>query len=382
MVLMNKKKLLICIDWFDPAYKAGGPVRSIVNLAGHLSTLFDIYIYTSNRDLRETKALENIIPDQWCKHATGANVFYASPANTGKKFVKKMLTDLTPASVYLNSVFSKNFTIDVIRAYRQIRSTAKLVLAPRGMLKPSALATKSVKKKLFLSLAKITGIHKSIHFHVTNGEEAREVKNIFGNCDTIVADNFPAAILSVPVYLEKIPGTIKLILIGRVHPIKNIDFLLSLLKDISGSVQLDIIGVLEDTVYWQQCQSVINELPAGIKVCLLGDMPHHLLTSILTAHHLFVLPTKGENFGHAIAESLSAGRPVLISDQTPWKDINFYKAGWDCSLLSREIFRTALSEAVLWNQQAFENYCQGALSYMRKHQVNNYLIQEYQQLFN
>jgi glycosyltransferase involved in cell wall biosynthesis len=36
-------------------------------------------------------------------------------------------------------------------------------------------------------------------------------------------------------------------------------------------------------------------------------------------HDLFVLPTRGENFGHVIFESVAAGTPVLLSDQTPWR---------------------------------------------------------------
>ncbi|MEP7278885.1 MAG: glycosyltransferase [Bacteroidota bacterium] len=380
--MSTKKKLLICIDWFDPAYKAGGPIRSIVNLAGHLSGIFDIYIYTSNHDLHEANPLQDIQPDQWCRHFSGAQVLYASGHSTGNSFITRMLTDLAPDCIYLNSVFSKNFTIDVIRAYRQSASHARLVLAPRGMLKPSALATKTFKKKLFLLLAKMAGIHKLLHFHVTNETEAKEVATVFGNRPVTIANNFPVSIQPEPVYLEKVPGSIQLVLVGRVHPIKNIDFLLSLLKDLHGTVQLDIIGVAEDEIYWQQCKSIIKELPADKKVCLLGDMPHHLLTNELAGHHLFVLPTKGENFGHAIAEALCSGRPVLISDQTPWKNLRLSMAGWDCSLQSPEQFTEALQQALDWDQAGFDNWCRGALVYMRTHQSNHLLVQQYQQLFN
>ena len=33
---MKNKKVLICIDWFLPAYKAGGPIQSISNMVNHL----------------------------------------------------------------------------------------------------------------------------------------------------------------------------------------------------------------------------------------------------------------------------------------------------------------------------------------------------------
>jgi glycosyltransferase involved in cell wall biosynthesis len=36
-------------------------------------------------------------------------------------------------------------------------------------------------------------------------------------------------------------------------------------------------------------------------------------------YDLFAFPSRGENFGHVVLESLSVGTPVLVSDRTPWK---------------------------------------------------------------
>ncbi len=38
--------------------------------------------------------------------------------------------------------------------------------------------------------------------------------------------------------------------------------------------------------------------------------------------HLFVFTTFSENFGHSIVESMLNGCPNLISNNTPWNDIN------------------------------------------------------------
>jgi glycosyltransferase involved in cell wall biosynthesis len=40
---------------------------------------------------------------------------------------------------------------------------------------------------------------------------------------------------------------------------------------------------------------------------------------VFRQYDLFVFPTRGENFGHVIIESLSVGTPVLLSDRTPWR---------------------------------------------------------------
>jgi glycosyltransferase involved in cell wall biosynthesis len=44
------------------------------------------------------------------------------------------------------------------------------------------------------------------------------------------------------------------------------------------------------------------------------------------------MTTWGENFGHAIAEALQHGKPVIISDRTPWRNLRDVQAGWDLPL--------------------------------------------------
>jgi glycosyltransferase involved in cell wall biosynthesis len=50
-----------------------------------------------------------------------------------------------------------------------------------------------------------------------------------------------------------------------------------------------------------------------------GVINSHEFPSLAEKYDYFVLPTLGENYGHAIVESLALGLPILISDQTPWK---------------------------------------------------------------
>ena len=61
----NKIRILIFIDWFLPAYKAGGPIRSIANLVDHLNGDFDFYIITGDRDLGDVKPIKDIFLNSW-----------------------------------------------------------------------------------------------------------------------------------------------------------------------------------------------------------------------------------------------------------------------------------------------------------------------------
>ena len=49
--------VLVAIDWYLPAYRAGGPIRSIANLVAALGDEIDFRIVCGNRDLGESEDL-------------------------------------------------------------------------------------------------------------------------------------------------------------------------------------------------------------------------------------------------------------------------------------------------------------------------------------
>ena len=68
-------------------------------------------------------------------------------------------------------------------------------------------------------------------------------------------------------------------------------------------------------------------VPAGVRVSWLGGLPADAVMDVLRTAHFSVLLSRGENSSHAIGESLLAGCPVLISDQTPWSFVGEQNAG-------------------------------------------------------
>ena len=138
---------------------------------------------------------------------------------------------------------------------------------------------------------------------------------------------------------------------------------------------------VEDKDYWEQCKKEIENLPANIQVEYLGARRNDELMELLRQHHLFVLPTTGENFGHSIFEALVAGRPVLISDQTPWLNLTAGKIGWDLPLANPAAFTRVVEDAAAWNQEEYDLWAKAAWAYARDFIRNPELQRQYIDLF-
>ena len=118
-------------------------------------------------------------------------------------------------------------------------------------------------------------------------------------------------------------------------------------------IEFTIIGPISEPGYWQDCQQLIATMPQHIKVKYNGAIPNHYLSKYLKPMHAMLLPTFHENFGHVIMESWQNGCPVIISDQTPWKELHQKHIGWEIALSKPGQFVKAIEELAEMDQ---ENY--------------------------
>src|SRR5690554_4511452 len=102
---MTKKKVFILISHYKPGYLAGGPIKSIYNLANTLSDLFSIYIYTQNHDFTKKNNPYDIPNDEWINQKNHSLVRYVSSL----KFLFLPIFQvfkIKPEIIYLNSFFA------------------------------------------------------------------------------------------------------------------------------------------------------------------------------------------------------------------------------------------------------------------------------------
>lgn len=369
-------------DWFYPGYKAGGPIQSCYNLTLLLRNQFDIYVVCSDRDLNETQPYSGIRSGEWNEELiSGIRIYYTPQLNMD--LLKRLIRQFQPHVVHLNHLYSPRYVIQPLWLVFTGWYKGKLVLSPRGALLPGALAVKSYKKYPFIFLLQRLGLEKKILFHATTEEESASVKRFFPRATVQVVGNPPAADQPALNSVEKIRGTLRLVYLARIHPIKNLLFLLSLLEEMAeGSITLDIIGPIDDAGYWAQCQRQIGRLPASVDVQYRGALPNREALTFLERSHLSVLPTDGENFGHSIFESFLVGRPVLISDTTPWRALDEKKIGWDLAVADRGSWIGALRSAQNWSQADMDECTENAWQFARTFIENNDLKENYQQLFS
>jgi glycosyltransferase involved in cell wall biosynthesis len=101
----------------------------------------------------------------------------------------------------------------------------------------------------------------------------------------------------------------------------------------------------------------------------------------LREHDLFFLPTLGENFGHIILEAFCAGCPVLISDQTPWRDLEEKGVGWDLPFDQPELFREVLQRFAGMENAEYIKWSERARAYGLGVSRNDETVEQNRQLF-
>lgn len=363
---MDKKRILICIDWYEPGFKAGGPIRSVANIVSALKDDYEFYILTSAYDLGETEPYPNITMNEWFDE-DGLFLKYLDKDLLNHGTIKRNILEIRPDVIYLNSLFSKTFTLFPLMTAR--RNGIKVVLAPRGMLGEGALELKRGKKKSFLLVSKILGVYKKVTWHASTQEEKDEIHKVFGRKAKVkIAQNIPVGQkLKLETILNtKKTGNVRFIFVSRIAVKKNLHLAIMALKQVKLNVPctFDIYGNIEDEEYWKTFESEINH-EGMLEISYKGVVSPSELPEIYANADFLVLPTKHENYGHAIVEAWSNGCPVIISRNTPWKNLNVQNLGWDIDLKNFDNLVNALQEAVDLDFTSYIAQCTASYNYFR-----------------
>ncbi len=312
--------VFIFYNYYYPAYKAGGPTQSLKNLTEQLNTIPFEVICAAN-DLDGTPL--NVPVNKWVQRNNYLRVWYAKGNDIFSwiQFLKK----LTMGAWYINGLYSFRFVMLPIIFGRR----SKLILSPRGVLDPGSLSQKAFKKKLYLFIWKVFGFHKKCIFHASSSIEEINIKKVFGNNVTIATiPNLPNVLNLQPMPYKQVNQLI-LATVAVISPMKNYLSVINALQNVKASVIYHIYGPIKEHNYWHLCEAEIQKLPANITVQYHGDIIPDKVPEVLANAHVYIQPSISENFGHSLYEALSMGRPIITSFDTPWKNLEQAKSGFN-----------------------------------------------------
>jgi glycosyltransferase involved in cell wall biosynthesis len=318
-------RVLLCTAYFRPGFKAGGPVQSLAAVYDRVPDV-NFHVITRDRDLGDATPYPDL--DRHGHLDDPAVTYVNSHGLRGHLDVVRRLRWLPADVVYVNSLWSSDFSIVPLSAMALgLIPKRPVLLAPRGELALSARKISRRKKQVVGPfLRRVVLRQLNITWQATSDHEAVDIRAWAGDRAKIIhVPNMTAVSVSTSTYWSPRPsGTpLRVVMVARVARVKNVHTAIRAMAHLPEST-LDIYGPLEDADYVRECRALADRL--GVSVVFHGAVASSQVHDVLVQHDVLLFPSHGENFGHAIAEALKTGTPVLTSDATPWTPV-LHEAG-------------------------------------------------------
>ncbi len=207
---------------------------------------------------------------------------------------------------------------------------AKLVTSPRGTLSAWALGRNKILKSWLWPLQRRV-LARADMLHATSDVELQEIRAQGFTAPVVVVPNgIDLPDMSLASVREK-GGVRTLLYLGRIHPIKGLDRLLSAWAQLQGQGRHPqwrlVIAGKGEAAHVQDVQALAARLGVQ-RVEFPGPLYGEAKAQAYFAAEIFVLPTHSENFGMVVAEALAHGCPAVVSRGAPWPGLVTEGCGW------------------------------------------------------
>lgn len=248
-----------------------------------------------------------------------------------------------------------------VSAARQ--SGVPLIVSPRGMLTSWSLRNRRLKKKLAWWLYQRRDLRSARVLHATSRDEADGFRALGMRQPIAVIPNGveppPSSLLrlgrgeggrvpdnvsgrsqlsassvsdlkGVPSSISNLPSSDcrTILFLSRIHRVKGLLDLVEAWGQIRPEGWRMVIAGGDADNHRVEVEGAIRARQLEASIVFAGELPDTAKWELYRAADLFVLPTKSENFGIAIAEALAAGVPVITTKGAPWADLTTHRCGW------------------------------------------------------
>ncbi len=333
-------RICLVTSSFYPATFYGGPISATWDLSKKLAQR-GINVCVSTTNANGSKKLD-VECDRYLEKQVNFFVKYYDEQIINKlslSFIFGIWSDIRKSDVvYIQYLFHYTVFFSLLISVIQAK---KIIICPRGSLSEFTLSNKfTFLKSLWILLFIKPFTHKVIWQASSYLEESDIKKNFPNSTVSIIDDGVEFKSFQVCQEISKIelvnrytnssPSKVSNLFfsMGRLHKIKGFNMLIDafyLFLEKDKDAKLIIAG--GDDGVEEGLNNQIKKLNIEDSVILIGAIGFEEKKLLLSNCDYFTLASKFESFGIVVAEALSCGLPVIVSNKTPWKDVEINNCG-------------------------------------------------------
>jgi len=325
-------RVLHVTPYFAPAYRYGGPPRSILGLCralGDTGVDVEVFTTTANGDTPLAAAPDGVLyqdvrvryfPLTWPQRYWRARGLRSALRRAAAG------ADL----VHIHGLWNMTSWAGVAAA----RAAGKpYVISPRGMLQPEARQRHREMKSLAYWGIERANLRDAAMLHATSALEGRELTP-FGPPVVLVPNGVTMrqatadAVDMLRTSAGLSPGDEVVTFLGRLHPIKRLDLLaeaFAIVHHVHPNARLLIAGP-DEGGYRQHVEAMFA--PVSPVTRWLGPVDDAAIAALLATTSVLVQCSDSESFGMSVAEALAAAVPVVVTKGSGWAEVDALGCGF------------------------------------------------------
>jgi glycosyltransferase involved in cell wall biosynthesis len=318
-------RVLHVAPYFAPAFRYGGPPRSILGLCqGLISAGVEVEVYTTTANGDDELPAEVAGVDQY----DGVRVRYF-PRRRPRRFFG--------ASGFCAQVEHALARVDLVHlhglwnvpvwvgAHRALRLSVPYVVSPRGMLDGGSFAHHRLRKEICYSAWEKRYLRSAAFLHATSRSEKVEIEKRSLGPPIVCIPNgvFAPESSTLSSFRNKagIPLDVPLVVyLGRLHPTKRLDLLVGAMERVwkdEPQCRLVVAGPADGL----DPRALDSGPKAATRVHVTGALDECEKWSLLSTADVLVLCSDSESFGLSVVEALAAGTPAIATRTCPWAEL-------------------------------------------------------------
>lgn len=328
-------KILHVIPSFAPAWRFGGPIHALYELTreqvrqGHRVTVFTTDVDVDGRlDVPLMRAVDMDGVEVWYFPIRTPWRLSFSP-EMGRALRRRVAEfDI----VHVHSVFSWPPTV---AAFWALRKRVPYIVRPAGSLDPICIAkaydtplesmrSRAKKWVYFRTFARIE-LDRASAIHFTTEAERDAARALGLRAPTIVVplgakvdpETEAESGSSLCEHLRAANGRKLVLYLSRLDPIKGLELLIAAMGSLArrrDDIALAIAGGGPEA-YRRKLEDLVREQGIEARTSFLGPVFGAAKWQLMREAKVFVLPSRHENFGVAVAEAMASGLPVVVSNE-------------------------------------------------------------------